>query len=837
MAASIPVQVIINAVDNASKVFTQVGSGLGGVTKGVMNLSEGQTILAGSLVGLGVAAGVMGKGFIQAAGDMEQNKIAFEVMLGSAEKARRMLEDLTSFAARTPFNLQGVVEAGKQLLAYGFAQEEVITTTEMLGNVAAGLKIPLGDIIYLFGTLRAQGRAYTKDLNQFTARGIPILDELAKQYGITTAEVFKFAETGKIGFADVEKAFQNMTGEGGQFFNLMDKQSTSTLGRISNFEDSVYQLKVALGEALLPSVNELVTALIPLVKTMGEFAKENPKAVTTILGVSVSLGTLGATVLALGPVLKGLGAAFIILGNVFSLTMGMGTVSTVVGAFSAMSAAATAFGTTMAAVGTALLFNPITWIVLAIVAAIAVLAYAWVNNFGDIQGKTKVVMAFIGDKLKIGLEALKMFWLGVMDFANNVRTAWGIVVDVFKGWDPGALMDDATWAKWKNFALALIATKEAVLGFGDSFNQALTSLGALISNTGQKLADFFNYAVDSFRALPEAIGVLLGMAGEAIYNFFFGTIPFAIGYAIGRFEKFVTVDLPAFATLLTQFFTVTLPQTLLAFGAAFELMLINAGLALANFALVTVPTAFTSMIVWLQTNIPIMWNQFVQWIIDMSVSAWAALIAFKNNAISTMIALGNGIVATTIAMKDQTIATVIAMKNGAVQWILDMRNNIEKLINELPGMIQKAFETAKNNAVEAAKSLWQGVSGWMNQVKQLFQDIINMASEAINKATQAFSMGRDQGKRQFGGPVSSANSYLVGEAGPEIFTPSTAGNITPNNQIGKGGGSGTTIQFFITAENIVNSPNERRSFAEAILKDLQIIAQSKNLSVSDLLGG
>lgn len=184
----------------------------------------------------------IGEFAVKSAADFEQNRVAFETMLGSADKARALLKEVSDFAAATPFVLPEVVAAAQQLLAYGFAQQDVIRTTRMLGDVASGLKIPFGDIVYLYGTMRAQGRAYTRDLIQFTSRGIPVLDLLAKQFHVTTEQIFKMTEEGKVGFKDIEKAFQSMTGPGGQFFNLMTKQSKTFSGTMSNVSDNLGRL-------------------------------------------------------------------------------------------------------------------------------------------------------------------------------------------------------------------------------------------------------------------------------------------------------------------------------------------------------------------------------------------------------------------------------------------------------------------------------------------------------------------------------------------------------------------------------------------------------------------
>lgn len=181
-------------------------------------------------------------------GEFQQLEVAFETMLGSEERSSKLMNELVNTAAHTPFDLKGIADGAKQLLAYGFAAEEVNDTLVMLGNVASGLSIPLNDIVYLYGTTMTQGRLMTKDLYQFMGRGIPLLKELKDQLDTDEAGVFKFAEQGKIGFENVAKAMQKMTSEGGQFYNLMDKQSQTINGLVSNLQDAIDTMMNEIGK-------------------------------------------------------------------------------------------------------------------------------------------------------------------------------------------------------------------------------------------------------------------------------------------------------------------------------------------------------------------------------------------------------------------------------------------------------------------------------------------------------------------------------------------------------------------------------------------------------------
>lgn len=171
-------------------------------------------------------------------GQFQQLEIAFTTMLKSKEKADKLMSELVDIAAKTPFDLQGVASSAKQMLAYGSSAENVGDELVMLGNVAAGVGSQLSEIAYLYGTLRTQGRAYAVDIRQFAGRGIPIYEELAKVLGVTKDEVSGLVTEGKVGFKEVEQAFKNMTSESGIYYNLMEEQSKSLTGQLSNLGDA-----------------------------------------------------------------------------------------------------------------------------------------------------------------------------------------------------------------------------------------------------------------------------------------------------------------------------------------------------------------------------------------------------------------------------------------------------------------------------------------------------------------------------------------------------------------------------------------------------------------------
>lgn len=190
----------------------------------------------------------LGKQIIDVRNQFQQLEIAFGTMLKSTEKASALMKDLTKFAAETPFGLQSAASGAKQLLAYGSTADTVIKELTMLGDVAAGTGQQIGDLVYLYGTLRTQGRAYLMDIRQFAGRGIPIYDELAKVLNTSKDKVNEFVSAGKVGFKEVEQAFRNMTAQGGLYGGLMEEQSKSIGGRIEALKDNIDSIFNSIGK-------------------------------------------------------------------------------------------------------------------------------------------------------------------------------------------------------------------------------------------------------------------------------------------------------------------------------------------------------------------------------------------------------------------------------------------------------------------------------------------------------------------------------------------------------------------------------------------------------------
>lgn len=232
---------------------------------------NGARYIVSYLVGQGMMSLV--QSIVQVRGQFQQLELAFNTMLRSTEKSQVLMSQLVDTAARTPFDLTSIAQGAKQMLAFGSNVESVVDEIVMLGNVASGVSAPLGDLIYLYGTLRSQGRAYTVDIRQFAGRGIPIYEELGKVLNADRQELNKLVTEGKVGFPEVEKAFKNMTSEGGIYFNLMQEQSKSLTGMLSNLGDAWDSALNKIGQDNQDLFTGAIQGAIDLVENMDQIIR------------------------------------------------------------------------------------------------------------------------------------------------------------------------------------------------------------------------------------------------------------------------------------------------------------------------------------------------------------------------------------------------------------------------------------------------------------------------------------------------------------------------------------------------------------------------------------
>jgi tape measure domain-containing protein len=233
--------------------------------------------IGGALAG-GVATVAGGVKAINAAADFEQTKVAFTTLIGDAAKAEETLTRLRKLGAETPFEFPELADAGRKLIAFGEGADTVPETLRRIGDISTGIQAPVNEIAELYGKARVQGRLFAEDINQLTGRGIPIIQELAKQFGVSDSQVKELVESGQVGFPAIEQAFVSLTSEGGKFQGMMAAQSKTTTGLFSTLKDAINETFLVLGQPINDAIRPLIAEAIGLVQKLAPMAKRASEA-------------------------------------------------------------------------------------------------------------------------------------------------------------------------------------------------------------------------------------------------------------------------------------------------------------------------------------------------------------------------------------------------------------------------------------------------------------------------------------------------------------------------------------------------------------------------------
>ncbi|MEW6183040.1 MAG: tape measure protein [Bacillota bacterium] len=398
-------------------------------------------MLAGGLLALGAATGVAAGGAVKMAAEYEQSKTAFTTLLGSGKEAEKFLKDLSDFASKTPFELPGLEDSSRRLLAFGFSAEKIIPMMTNIGNAVSALgggKAEIDRVTLALGQMAAKGKISAEEMNQLNELGVKSWDMVAKAIGVSVPEAMKMAEQGMItGQQGIDAVLKGMAE---RFGGAMDKQSKTLIGRWSNLKDNISQMMRPLGEEIIKAFN-LGPALDNINKWLGE------------IKTALEKGGLKGALAELFP--EDLQKKIVIIGGAIA---------------GALVPAIVAFGTSVAAA-----MIPLAPFMLA-GAAVAALAYTIYKNWD-----------------KIG-DFFKNIWTTVKDFTVNavqaivgfVQENWPLIISIILG--PFGIIISAIISNWETIRDATTAAWEAITGALSTAWEAITGL-ATTAWTGLK--DFF----------------------------------------------------------------------------------------------------------------------------------------------------------------------------------------------------------------------------------------------------------------------------------------------------------------------------------------------------------
>lgn len=323
-------RVIVEAeVNRAIQNFEKLNTSIDKNEKKTKSFSDALDTFSGKATVISAALAAAGVAAVKFAGNLEQTQIALEVLLGDAEKASQIKNEWTQLAANTPFSSSDIDSAGKKLLAFNIEADKVTDTLRRIGDISAATGSSISDIADIYGKAAVQGRLFAEDINQFQGRGIPVIQALAKVLGVSETAVRDLVSEGKVGFPELEKAFNLMTDEGGQFSGMMDRLSESTLGRLSSTLDNAELALASFGEVMLDSVNDALTAGDDFFRWLQNMDDGTKRFIVTLGGVAAAAGPVVIAIKGITAAMAVLAANPIILGAV-GVTAGIALIAAAV---------------------------------------------------------------------------------------------------------------------------------------------------------------------------------------------------------------------------------------------------------------------------------------------------------------------------------------------------------------------------------------------------------------------------------------------------------------------------------------------------------------------------
>lgn len=439
-----------NIEDSADSVSGRF-SGLGKMAQSGLKVVDKWAKIGATAVA-GLASGMIALG-IKSNASLETSQVAWTTLLGTEEDAKNMLEDITKYAATTPFSKTGVDTMAKQLHNAGFEGQNLFDQLTKFGNMGSAFGIQedsLKEMVRQYSQVQMAQVAYTEDLNILQDRGIPIFKGLAEVMGVSVAEVKNMASQGKITADIYNQALDSIasTTEG-----AMDKQSKTFSGMLSTIQDNVVNISQKIIQPIFEKVIEYMPKIIDLVDDFSANLDEGKgildsikESITDVFGEDtwnkISMVTT---------VVMGLVGAYAILKSVMFISDLINSVSSAWGVLSSAMGIGTAVteGATVAQTGLNLawLASPITWIVAGIMAVVAVFIILWnkcewfrnfwiglwdkaVSSFKSakdwiVNGVTDMV-----SKAKNKFNELKQ---GITDKINGAKDAVKSAIDKIKG--------------------------------------------------------------------------------------------------------------------------------------------------------------------------------------------------------------------------------------------------------------------------------------------------------------------------------------------------------------------------------------------------------------------
>lgn len=329
---------------------------------------------------------------------------------GNQQEAQKLLDTLKEMANTTPYEATDLVKATQKMMAFDISADDSLKYLNMLGDVSMGDANKLDSLTLAFSQIGASGRASMEDINQMIDQGFNPLTVISEKTGESMADLRDRVSEGGVSFEEIAGAFETATSEGGTFYQSMDKASQTTEGKISTLKDGFNTALGSMTESLLPFVTEAVNGLTKVADWFANLDEDGKRAVLIIAGIA----------LAIGPVTTA-------IGTLIKVGSGIKSLVTIIKSWNVVTKLMTV---AQGALNAVMNMNPISLIIIAIVALIAIIVTLWNKCEWFREGVMTVINAIWGAIQSVGSFIMGVFQ-NVFNFVSGIFTnLWNVIQTV-----------------------------------------------------------------------------------------------------------------------------------------------------------------------------------------------------------------------------------------------------------------------------------------------------------------------------------------------------------------------------------------------------------------------
>lgn len=242
-------------VESAKKKSSDLSNAVGGIGKAVK-------LIGGVAAAAGITA--LGKSILDTTGEVEQYRVTLGTMIGDQEKANKIIHDLDYSPVSDFYGTAAAIGGLQGMVTFGMQAEDASKTLTRLGDIAQGNTEAFKSLSLNMGQVFAKGKADATDLKQFVGQGFDVVGEVSKMTGKSRAEI----EKAGVSYEMCAKALEHITGEGGKYNKMLEKQSKTLPGLVKQFQSLTAAIKEGIGSNVIDRIKDIMSAVLNLGRSM-----------------------------------------------------------------------------------------------------------------------------------------------------------------------------------------------------------------------------------------------------------------------------------------------------------------------------------------------------------------------------------------------------------------------------------------------------------------------------------------------------------------------------------------------------------------------------------------